>query len=100
MFSLTDKYHEPEKEIEKLKDLLKYLVHVLKHELDVSDLKEKKVIHSKYIDEHFIKPLIYDMHSVRDLTGFVLGICISNQMTQKGNALSKYAFDVEVGMII
>ncbi|XP_065934553.1 uncharacterized protein [Magallana gigas] len=65
-----DKNDEPpEKKIEKLEELLKYLVHILKQELGVSDLKEKVVIHSKSVNEHFSE-LIKNMHSVRDLNNY------------------------------
>lgn len=62
----TDKHDEPEKKKEKLKDLQKYLVHILKKELSVNDLKEKAVIYSKSIDELFSESLIKDLQSVRD----------------------------------
>nr|XP_034339427.1 uncharacterized protein LOC105327203 isoform X2 [Crassostrea gigas] len=60
----------PEKKIEKLEELLKYLVHILKQELGVSDLKEKVVIHSKSVNEHFSEQLIKKMHSVRNLNDY------------------------------
>nr|XP_034339450.1 uncharacterized protein LOC105341280 isoform X7 [Crassostrea gigas] len=60
----------PEKKIEELKELLKYLVHTLKQELGVNDLKEKVVIHSKSVNEHFSEDLIKDLQSLKDINDY------------------------------
>ncbi|XP_052713510.1 uncharacterized protein LOC128187251 [Crassostrea angulata] len=54
----------------KLNDLLNYLVHILKRELSVNDLKENAVIHSKSINEHFSEPLIKDLQSLKDINDY------------------------------
>lgn len=54
----------------KLNDLLNYLVHILKQELDVNDLKEEALIHSKSINEHFSEPLIKDLQSLKDINDY------------------------------
>ena len=48
-----------------MKELLKYPIHILKRELDVRDLKEKIVIYSKSIKEHFTPPLLTDVQGVQ-----------------------------------
>ncbi|XP_065934555.1 uncharacterized protein [Magallana gigas] len=60
----------PEKKIEELKELMKYLVHILKQELRVNDLKEKVVIHSKSVNEHFSEQLIKDLQSLKDINDY------------------------------
>nr|XP_034339418.1 uncharacterized protein LOC117693156 isoform X4 [Crassostrea gigas] len=60
----------PEKKKEELKELLKYLVHILKQELGVNDLKEKVVIHSKSVNEHFSEPVIKDLQSLNDINDY------------------------------
>lgn len=42
----------------------------MKQELGVNDLKEKAVIHSKSINEHFSEPLRKDLRSVKDLNDY------------------------------
>lgn len=60
-----------EDNVKKLRELLKYLVHILKQELCVNDLIEKTVIHSKSIEEHFTtQPLIRVLQSVKDLDDY------------------------------
>lgn len=70
MFSFIDKHVELEQKTEKMKELLKYLVHILKKELGVNDLKEKAVIHSKSISEHFSEKLREDLKSVKDVNDY------------------------------
>lgn len=70
LFHFTEKQDEWKDKKNKLEELMKYLVHILKQELRVIDLKEKVVIHSKSINEHFSEPLIKEMHSVRDLNDY------------------------------
>nr|XP_034338180.1 uncharacterized protein LOC105324417 [Crassostrea gigas]XP_034338181.1 uncharacterized protein LOC105324417 [Crassostrea gigas] len=60
----------PEKKIEKLKELLKYLVQILKQELSVNNLKEKVVIHSKSVNEHFSEQLTKDLQSLKDINDY------------------------------
>ncbi|XP_052713970.1 uncharacterized protein LOC128187594 [Crassostrea angulata] len=60
----------PKKKIEELKELMKYLVHILKQELRVNDLKEKVVIHSKSVNEHFSEQLIKDLQSLKDINDY------------------------------
>lgn len=61
----------------KLHDLLNYLVHILKQELDVNDLKEKAVIHSKSINEHFSESLIKDLMSLININDYSqLDVCL------------------------
>nr|XP_034339446.1 uncharacterized protein LOC105341280 isoform X3 [Crassostrea gigas] len=60
----------PEKKKEELKELRKYLVHILKQELCVNDLKEKVVIHSKSVNEHFSEQLIKDLQSLKDINDY------------------------------
>lgn len=55
----------------KLHDLLNYLVHILKQELNVNDLKEKAVIHSKSTNEHFSEPLIKDLMSLININDYI-----------------------------
>ncbi|XP_061196635.1 uncharacterized protein LOC133204910 [Saccostrea echinata] len=50
--------------IRKLNILQKYLVHILKKEIDVKDLKEKTIIHFKSLKEHFTEPLLQNLYSV------------------------------------
>lgn len=69
-FFFTGKHDETEHNIKKLRELLKCLVHILKQELVVNDLKEKTVIHSKSIEEHFTQPLIRELQSVKDLNDY------------------------------
>nr|XP_034339424.1 uncharacterized protein LOC105339430 isoform X4 [Crassostrea gigas] len=65
------KHDETEHNVKKLRELLKYLVYILKQELVVNDLKEKTVIHSKSIEEHFTtQPLIRELQSVKDLNDY------------------------------
>lgn len=54
----------------KLNGLLKYLVHILEQTLGVNDLKEKVVIHSKSIYEHFSESLRKDLQNVKDLNDY------------------------------
>ncbi|XP_056016036.1 uncharacterized protein LOC125682182 isoform X3 [Ostrea edulis] len=61
----TDDAVVTENKIEKLKTLQKYLVHILKKEISVTDLKEKSIIHSKSLTEHFTEPLLKDLQSVK-----------------------------------
>lgn len=49
---------------------MKYLVHILKQELRVNDLKEKVVIHSKSVNEHFSEQLIKDLQSLKDINDY------------------------------
>uniref|UniRef100_A0A8W8JSU1 DZIP3-like HEPN domain-containing protein n=1 Tax=Magallana gigas TaxID=29159 RepID=A0A8W8JSU1_MAGGI len=57
----------PEK---KIKELKKYLAHILKQKLGVNDLKEKVVIHSKSVNEHFSEQLIKDLQSLKDINDY------------------------------
>ncbi|XP_062577151.1 uncharacterized protein LOC134239027 [Saccostrea cucullata] len=50
--------------IKKLKILQKYLVHILRREIDPKDLKEKSIIHSKSLGEHFTQPVLQDLYGV------------------------------------
>ena len=61
---------DEEQKIGKLKELLKYPVHILKKELDVRDLKEKIVIYSKSIKAHFTTRIISSLHSVQSLDDY------------------------------
>ncbi|XP_056016113.1 uncharacterized protein LOC125682114 isoform X2 [Ostrea edulis] len=61
----TDDATIMKKRIEKLKTLQKYLVHILKKEISVTDLKEKSIIHSKSLREHIEEPLRKDLQSVK-----------------------------------
>nr|XP_022312288.1 uncharacterized protein LOC111117454 isoform X2 [Crassostrea virginica] len=56
---------DEEKKISKLRQLLRYPIHILKQELDVRDLKEKIVIFSKSMKAHFTVPLISSLQSVQ-----------------------------------
>ncbi|XP_078338953.1 uncharacterized protein LOC111117454 isoform X3 [Crassostrea virginica] len=61
---------DEEQKIRKLKELLRYPVHILKKELDVKDLKENTVIYSKSIKAHFTAPLISNLQSVQILDDY------------------------------
>nr|XP_022344027.1 uncharacterized protein LOC111137072 isoform X3 [Crassostrea virginica] len=64
------KYWDEEKKISKLKELLRFPVHILKRELNVRELKEKIVIYSKSIKAHFTTPLISNLQSVQSLNDY------------------------------
>lgn len=64
-FSFTGKHEKPGEKIEKLFELLKYLVHILERELSVNDLREKTAIHSKSIKEHFSGQIMKELHDVK-----------------------------------
>lgn len=67
----TGKHDKTEQNVKKLRELLKYLVHILKQELGVNDLQEKIVFHSKSIEEHFTaEPLRKELRSVKDLNDY------------------------------
>lgn len=70
LVSFTGIHDEPRQKICKLNELLNYLVHILKQELDVNDLKEKAVIHSKSINEHFSEPFIKDLQSLKHINDY------------------------------
>lgn len=70
-FFFTGKHDGTEQNVKKLRELLKYLVHILKQELGVNDLQEKTVFHSKSIEEHFsAEPLRKELQSVKDLNDY------------------------------
>lgn len=76
-FSFKGEHDEPEKKIEKMEELLKYLVHILGRELSVNNLKEKMMIHSKSIEQHFSEPLIKELQDVENLGDYSrLDICL------------------------
>jgi hypothetical protein len=58
------------KKKEMLKTLQKYLVHILKKEVSVTDLKEMSIIHSKSLTEHFPEPLRKDLLNVSDIKDY------------------------------
>uniref|UniRef100_A0A8W8JTH5 DZIP3-like HEPN domain-containing protein n=1 Tax=Magallana gigas TaxID=29159 RepID=A0A8W8JTH5_MAGGI len=65
------KHDGTEQNVKKLRELLKYLVHILKQELGVNDLQEKIVLHSKSIEEHFTaEPLRKELQSVKNLNDY------------------------------
>lgn len=70
LVSFTGIHDEPRQKICKLNELLNYLVHILKQELYVNDLKEKAVIHSKSINEHFSEPFIKDLQSLKHINDY------------------------------
>ncbi|XP_062581664.1 uncharacterized protein LOC134243425 isoform X2 [Saccostrea cucullata] len=55
---------EMKMKIKKLNILQEYLVHILRREIDVKDLKEKSIIHSKSLGEHFTEPVLQDLYGV------------------------------------
>ncbi|XP_062569822.1 uncharacterized protein LOC134231871 [Saccostrea cucullata] len=58
------KKEERKIKIRKLTILQKYLVHILRREIDAKDLKEKSIIHSKSLGEHFTEPVLQDLDNV------------------------------------
>lgn len=70
-FFCTGKHDETEQNVNKLRKLLKYLVLILKQELDVNDLQEKIVFYSKSIEEHFTpEPLRKELQCVKYLNDY------------------------------
>lgn len=53
-----------------MEELLKYVVHILERELSVNNLKEKMMIHSKSIEQHFSEPLIKELQNVKNLSDY------------------------------
>lgn len=70
LFSFTEKHDETKRKTNKLKELCKYLVHILKHELGVNDLEEKAVIHSISIKENFTEPRIKNLQSLKSINDY------------------------------
>lgn len=70
MFSFTGKNDETPQKTTKLRYLLKLLVHILKQELCISDLREKAVLHSKSINEHFTEQLLKYIQSLKDINDY------------------------------
>ncbi|XP_061196637.1 uncharacterized protein LOC133204911 [Saccostrea echinata] len=65
------KKEEMKMRIRKLNILQRYLVHILKREIDVKDLKEKSIIHSKSLREHFTEPVLQDLNSVEKADDYI-----------------------------
>ncbi|XP_062573849.1 uncharacterized protein LOC134235715 [Saccostrea cucullata] len=60
----SKKKEEMKLKIRKLNILQRYLVHILSREIKAKDLKEKSIIHSKSLGEHFTEPVLQDLYSV------------------------------------